>query len=184
MPVPHIRSLDTAKLAPMVMPSGMLCSAMAQAMTTPATNSDSLESLWRLCMFRWSACTSSSMSSWVSGWCASAVCDTSLRVLRSMRWFSRYTTATPSATARITSKTPCSVTWLAASSASARRSKHTMAVMTPPAKAKSRLIVRFDSLLNSAPMRPPSPVPPAPEMSVTNVTNANGDSVSIANRLP
>ena len=32
--------------------------------------------------------------------------------------------------------------------------------------------------------KPPSPVPPAPEMSVTNVTNANGDSVSIANRLP
>lgn len=59
-----------------------------------------------------------------------------------------------------------------------------MAVMTPPAKARSRLMVRFDSLLNRAPMKPPSPVPPAPEMSVTNVTNANGDSVSIANRLP
>ena len=56
--------------------------------------------------------------------------------------------------------------------------------MTPPAKAKSRLIVRLDSLLNSAPMRPPSPVPPAPEMSVTNVTNANGDRVSITDRLP
>ena len=28
------------------------------------------------------------------------------------------------------------------------------------------------------------PVPPAPEMSVTNVTNANGDRVSITDRLP
>ena len=50
--------------------------------------------------------------SWVSGCAASAVWDTSVRVLRSMRWFSRYTTATPRATARITSSTPCSTVTL------------------------------------------------------------------------
>ena len=60
-----------------------------------------------------------------------------------------------------------------------------MAVMTPPAKARSRLTVRFDSLLNSAPNDAAEPrAARRRQMSVTNVTNANGDSVSIANRLP
>ena len=76
-----------------------------------------------------------------------------------------------------------STAWLvnvsAASTDSVSRSKHTMESMMPPANDSSRLTVRFDSLLNSAPTMPPNPVPPAPATSVTTVMNTNGSMIPL-----
>ena len=179
MPVPSSRLSDATKLAPMVIPSGTLCSAMAQAMTMPATNRAIFESSRLRCSAKWSAWMSSSRSSCVLGCDFLATWGTSCRVRRSMARFSPYTTATPAMTAPAATSTAWLVNVSAASTDSVSRSKHTMESMMPPANDSSRLTVRFDSLLNSAPTMPPNPVPPAPATSVTTVMNTNGSMIPL-----
>ena len=50
------------------------------------------------------------------------------------------------------------------------RSKQTIAVITPPAKLKSRLTVFLESFLNKAPISPPRPVPPMPASAVASIS--------------
>ena len=53
------------------------------------------------------------------------------------------------------------------------KSKHTMEVITPAAKLNNKLAVFDESLLNIAPMAPPSPVPPTPYNIVTFISKIN-----------
>ena len=57
--------------------------------------------------------------------------------------------------------------------ASASRSKHTTATITPAAKLKSRLTIRLESRRNRQAAVPPSPVPPMPAAAVTKSTCPN-----------
>ena len=73
-------------------------------------------------------------------------------------------TATPNAIEPTTRARPMSV-----SIASVTRSKHTTLSMTPPAKLSSRLTIRSEFFCKTAPIRPPSPVPPTPARAVVMI---------------
>ena len=59
------------------------------------------------------------------------------------------------------------------------RSKHTIASITPPARARRRETVLVLSRLNMAPTTPPRPVPTPPAIKVITTTHANIDIVKV-----